>query len=74
VLDLCPLHCKHIYIYVYMYVYITMFSPTVASRGEEKKGRKRGSVPWAGAEVQLPLQVFQGKSDLVRVSQATFGS
>jgi hypothetical protein len=51
-----------------------MFSPTVASRGEEKKGRKRGSVPWAGAEVQLPLQVFQGKSDLVRVSQATFGS
>jgi hypothetical protein len=50
-LDLCPIHCKHkcvcvcVYIYVCMYAYITMFSPTVASTGEEKKGEEKGHSP-----------------------------
>jgi hypothetical protein len=46
-----------------MYAYITVFSPTVASTGEEKKRRKRGTVPLASTRVQHSLQAFQDESD-----------
>jgi hypothetical protein len=40
-----------------------MFSPTVASTGKGKKGRKRGSAPRASAGVESSLQSFQEESD-----------
>jgi hypothetical protein len=49
------LYASIVNIYIYIYVYITIFCPTVASRGEEKKGRKRGSAQWVGAGVQHSL-------------------